>query len=124
VGSNGAANAIGVQDAESLRPLLRDEVGRAVYESGRPIVLLGDAKAFWYAIPSARLRYRSVFDVASTKSFRDAWLGDGVPNDALVIVDPAELGRFARTYRNLPALPEAWRDRREPFVVRAADVPR
>jgi hypothetical protein len=114
---------VGVPDPSVLSVTLPPEVAHAIYETDRPLVLVGDAKAFWYAVPMSRITYRSVFDVRSDKSFKEAWLGDNVPADAIIVVDPNELARFEKTYRNLPAMPEAWRGRNEMFVVRPGEVP-
>ena len=123
--SPGPLNAIGITGRDELRQLIPDDdVARAVYDTDRPIVLLGDAKAFWYAIPSSRLRYRSVFDVGSTSGFRDGWLGADVPPDAAVCVDLIELTRFYRTYQRLPDGYYTWDTRSLGSVIRVDDVPR
>jgi len=74
------------------------------------IVLVGDAKAFWYQIPMSRLGYRTVFDVdaGNGRDVVSAWLGDAgrKPHD-LVIIDSGELGRFARTYWAIPPLSDS-----------------
>jgi hypothetical protein len=122
--SPGPLNALGISGRDELRQLLPDDnVARVVYDTDRPIALLGDAKAFWYAIPSSRLRYRSVFDVGSA-GFRDGWLGAGVPPDAAVCVDLIELTRFYRTYRRLPEGYYTWDTRSLGSVIRVDDVPR
>lgn len=77
----------------------------------RPVYLVGDARAFLYPVSSGRLHYRSVFDVASTRPFREAWLGESPAADAIVVVAPTELERFEKTYRNLPPMPSEWRGR-------------
>jgi hypothetical protein len=84
---------------------------KLLLESNRPVYLVGDARAFLYPVPMSRLRYRGVFDVSSTASFRAAWLGENPPDDAIVVVAPGELARFESTYRNLPPMPDDWRGR-------------
>ena len=64
------------------------------------VCLIGDAKAFFYELPSSRLHYRTVFDVnVDNRDVVDDW-GDGCPNKpgTLVFVDFGELERFHRTY--------------------------
>jgi hypothetical protein len=68
------------------------------------IDLVGDACAFWYQIPMSRLHYKTVFDVDTSKPnqpIEDAWLA-GMPADAVVWPDDAELRRFAGTYYGIP----------------------
>jgi hypothetical protein len=83
-----------------------------------PLALAGDARAFVYAGPMSRLHYRTVFDVdvKPGQSVIDAWV-EGAPADAWVLVDPAELDRFHRTYKGMPALPEEYARRAGPFVL-------
>jgi hypothetical protein len=87
------------------------------------LVLVGDARAFLDARPMSRLRYRTVFDVdaAAASSIIDAWAPRRPANDVLLI-DPNELRRFARTYWGIPPLPREYEGRTEPFLV--ADHPR
>jgi hypothetical protein len=97
------ASAIG---AEDLKPLLPDVAIDVLDRSQRPVALAGDAKAFWYQVPMARLWYRTVFDVdvKSGQSIVDAWCA-GAPADATVIVDPTELRRFSTYYWMIPQYP-------------------
>ena len=69
----------------------------------KPIVLIGDARAFLYPIPTSRLHYRTVFDVdvKPGQSILEAW-ADGFAADAVRIIDDNELARFARTYYGIP----------------------
>jgi hypothetical protein len=102
--------------------LLREDLARAVDESTDPIYLLGDAQAFLVRVDSSRLRYRTVFDVASDKPFLDAWLGVDRPDQAWVWVDPGELRRYSKTYLNLPPIPD-WVDRlRGPTLMRLDQI--
>jgi hypothetical protein len=98
-------DAAGLQSPELLlQAILPRDAYEAVMGSERPVVLIGDAKAFWYPIPTSRLRYRYVFDVPSSgDDLVRAWVSD-VPRDALLVVDPNELRRFTQTYRALPKL--------------------
>jgi hypothetical protein len=101
-------------DALLREVLLPSDAFDAVMGSERPIVLIGDAKAFWYPVPMSRLRYRYVFDVPSVgNDLVQTWVKD-VPRDAVLLVDPAELRRFAATYRALPRLDD--KTAREPQV--------
>lgn len=82
------------------------------------LALVGDAKAFCYQWPMARLRYRTVFDVPPGDDWLAAWLGEPPPDtQAAILVDPAELGRFARTYRALPPVPADVLEHGEPFLL-------
>jgi hypothetical protein len=84
----------------------------------RPVVLVGEAQAFFYQLPMSRLRYRTVFDVpgAPDADWLAAW-GGATPGQT-VIVFPGELRRFTRTYSGVPApsLPELER-MGKPFVL-------
>ena len=75
---------------------------------GQRVVLVGDAKAFFYTIPMSQLSYRTVFDVRGTDhdSLLEQWNGGPIPRDARVIVDPAELKRFHDTYWKIPTVPQ------------------
>ena len=81
------------------------------------LALVGDAKAFCYQRPMSRLRYRTVFDVAGGDDAVTAWLGQRLERTTRVLVDPGELERFARTYRNLPPVPADVLRRREPYLL-------
>ena len=70
------------------------------------VVLVGDARAFMYPIPMSRLRYRTVFDVADGPDLVTAWQGTTpLKTGEWIVIDPAELNRFRRTYFGLPPLP-------------------
>jgi hypothetical protein len=87
------------------------------------LVLIGDARAYWYHRPMSRLRYRTVFDVdtGGTASVIDAWCGRNKGAADVLLVDPLELQRFARTYWHLPPLPAEWSERSEPFILDSRD---
>jgi hypothetical protein len=89
---------------EDYRLILPDALSSEILDSGRPIVLAGDAQAFRYPVPMSRLRYRTVFDVDARpgQSVIDAWIDEDVPDDAVIIVDPESLRRFAQTYWGIP----------------------
>lgn len=119
---------MGMTDPQQLTALaLQDEeLASLITQTDRPIVLVGEAKAYLYAVPADRLIWRSVFDVAShapsapplpADDFVRAWVGD-VPAGAIVIVFPAELRRFADTYRYIPPIPAQWQPMSAPFVYR------
>jgi hypothetical protein len=106
---------IGYEDLSNLavpQPFA-DAIGK-----GGPVALVGDARAFVYTIPMNRLHYRTVFDVDAKpgESVIDAWAA-GAPPDAALLVDPAELSRFNRTYRGIPPLTGEFAGRNEPFVI-------
>jgi hypothetical protein len=81
---------------------------------GQDVVLIGDAKAFFYTTPMSQLHYRTVFDVhAGDGDLMMAWNGGPIPFGARVIVDPPELERFHKTYWEIPEMPE-WMLREAP----------
>jgi hypothetical protein len=96
------AMALGASDLAPLTP----DVSADAMKSGRPLVLVGDARAFWYPIPMTSLRYRTVFDVdvKPGQTLLDAWAGDSKPAGATIVVTPSELERFAKTYWMIPTM--------------------
>ena len=73
--------------------------------TGRDLYLVGDAEAWAYPHPAGRLHYKTVFDVPATPDPLRGWLGDALDDAdprSLVVIDPASLERFERTY-GLPA---------------------
>lgn len=86
------AKALGVED---LNPPEAVNVPAEV-----TLVLIGDAKAFFYTRPMNSLRYRTVFDVSQEddQSIIDAWAGKKLPPGAVELIDPAELNRMAAQY--------------------------
>jgi hypothetical protein len=80
--------------------------GKVVFDTDRPIVFAGDAQIFLYPLPMSRVQYRYVFDVPSTGDDAVKTWVDQPRDGAAVIVNPSELRRFSKTYRNLPPLPE------------------
>ena len=83
------------------------------------LILLGDARAFLYDMPMSRMQYRTVFDVPAGSDESDWMRGfEVVPGKTLVLIDPSELTRFNRTYRNLPPVPRDAMSRSDPFFER------
>jgi hypothetical protein len=83
--------------------------------------LIGDAEGFFYQIPSARLHYRTVFDLpGNATDMYEAWLG--VPEDkanGLLVLSPPEVERLSRTYYRVPGLPSDFaRPREEVQIIR------
>lgn len=74
---------------------------------GTTLVLVGEARAFMYQIPTSQLVYRTVFDVPGGVDFNSAWVGTNPPKDAYYLIDPGELTRFSKTYRLMPVPPPA-----------------
>jgi len=108
----------GVLGTENLAGIYPDDVTQATQDASL-VVLVGDAKAFWYQIPMSRLRYRTVFDVPAGNDAMEAWIGGDAPERATIIVDPTELQRFSRTYWRIPPLSDDMRGPRDqPFVLR------
>ncbi len=111
------SNFIGVLDlAFMVPPELQD-----MKNADKQVYLIGDAGAFLYQIPMSRLHYRSVFDVpADATDAISAWAGESAKHDhnSLLVINPTEVARLHRTYKNIPPpLPE-WKDKDEPFVLR------
>jgi hypothetical protein len=92
-----------------------DSLARRIASAQR-ILLVGDAKAFYYPTPPGGLRYRTVFDVvagdepdvvrvwAKGLEGQDGGKGEDVGGYDLVIVDSGELDRFSKTYWKIPPL--------------------
>lgn len=88
------------------------------------LVLIGDAKAFWYQRPMTRLKYRTVFDVDARAgaSAIDAWRGPGLhPPDEWLLVDAEELRRFEKTYRGIPAPPPELEGKTQAILIRPGE---
>jgi hypothetical protein len=107
-GPSGWAGVLGVAD---LNPELAQSV-----PADATLTLVGDAQAFYYQRPMAKLRYRTVFDVDALPgaSVIDVWRGGGAE---YLLVDPEELRRFHRTYWGIPDLPAGWQDRTAPVLI-------
>lgn len=117
---------VGLESPSLLRSqLYPTAVNAAISQSDKPIILVGDAKAFWFNIPMSRLYYRTVFDVNTKpdQSIVQAWInGAARLPDADVIIDPAELNRFHRTYLGIPMLPPQFQYLRESTVFDLHDL--
>jgi hypothetical protein len=82
---------------------LPDDLADAA-STGASVCLIGDATPFRYPLPSARLHYRTVFDVDPRgRPIEDAW-ADGCPRHPgdLLLLDFNELARFSQTYFAIP----------------------
>lgn len=113
-----SSTSIGLDSPTLLRSIVYPPQVNQAVAAQKPIVLVGDAKAFWFDIPMSRLHYRTVFDVDTSngRSTIAAWMqGTKDLTDANVIVDPGELDRFSRTYVGIP-LPPGIHELREPTV--------
>ena len=86
---------------------------------GRPIVLVGDAGAFFYQVPAGQLHYKAVFNLpADAPSALAAWVDPTLKHPVLV-VNPTEVERLHITYRFVPPLsPDVPGPRDRPFVLR------
>lgn len=94
------ADAIGIENYSLL-----DESFKTADETRGNVCLLGDARAFFYQVPSKRLYYRTVFDVnVDGRSIIEAWT-DGWPANSYVVYSLGELERFHKTYCAIPAPP-------------------
>jgi 4-amino-4-deoxy-L-arabinose transferase-like glycosyltransferase len=92
--------------AQNIKSFLPPEIEQAIDQPDTAIALAGDARAFLYQLPSARLIYRTVFDVDAQRgeTIVNAWLA-GRAGAATIVVDPVELDRFSRTYYGIAPLP-------------------
>lgn len=100
-------------------------------DASAKLVLVGDAQAFWYPLPSSRLYYRTVFDLDTqpNRSLLDAfdplgWRHDG---RTWLLIAPAELERYEKTYQPFPSIPASWKqsadwERGIPFLVRPEHI--
>jgi hypothetical protein len=71
------------------------------------VSLIGDAEGYLYRISSNRLRYRTVFDLpGNAQNMYQAWMGvDKADAKGLIVLNPMEVDRLARTYYKVPNLP-------------------
>jgi hypothetical protein len=113
-----AAPAIGLTDPKPLLSLFFDDATvDLLARTDRHVVLVGDAQALFYPVPSGRLHYRTVFDVPQAATAVEGWT-KGTPPDAIrVIAGEGELRRLARTYHGIPADLGIARPTPGPFVV-------
>ncbi len=92
-GRGGLSAAMGIEDLSwvSIRQVAPDGIPPDV-----TLCLIGDARAFWYPLPMARLRYRTVFDVRNdAPDLVGAWSEPTRPgNKTWLLVDPAELSAW------------------------------
>ncbi|HEV2295907.1 MAG TPA: hypothetical protein VGR35_18820 [Tepidisphaeraceae bacterium] len=109
----------GVLGIEALSEFMIPPIAKDV-RADVTLALAGDAKAFCYQRPMARLRYRTVFDVPPDDDWLAAWVGEPAVSSngqVVILIDPAELRRFSRTYRALPSVPADVLNRPEPFLL-------
>ena len=95
---------------EGLHDLVQPDV-RMLARDTR-IDLVGGVNPFWFELPTARLGYRTVFDVDTSdpsRSIVEDWLaGPSTPqSNRLIVIDVGELARLARTYYGIPQLTDA-----------------
>src|SRR5947207_8847902 len=60
---------LGIDD---FKQFLGEDVADLIAKD-QPITLIGDARAFWYPLPTSKLHYRTVFDVRGTGNVVEAW---------------------------------------------------
>ena len=93
------------QDMKELRQALPPFDSQKI-DPDRKLVFVGNAAIFGYDWAMNQISYRTVFDVPSvSRDLIEAYSKDA-PAGSLLIVDPSELARFTRTYRNLPKMPD------------------
>lgn len=111
-------SALGIERLDVLLP-----VNRQSLPPDATLVLIGEARAFLYPLPTSRLRYRTVFDVQarSGQSILEAWGDLGPIERPIYLIDPLELVRFSRTYHGLPSVPESIGERKEMFMSSSLD---
>lgn len=101
----GRNGAYGLQDYAIF-----DEKLRAKMESAKQIVFVGDGQMFQRQFPMDKIHYRTVFDLnpggtSGGRNIVDTYYGpppQSCPKDALIIADPGEANRLARTYYAVP----------------------
>src|SRR4051812_25507588 len=100
-GSLGLFDLLGVDSIDRTKQSALENL-----RDDQTLVLVGDGNAYLYQRPTARLRYRTVFDVdaQSGESVIEAWAAPRA-SDEVMLVDPGELRRFSKTYWKIPALP-------------------
>ena len=77
---------------------------------GRPIILVGDAGAFFYQVPAGQLHYKAVFNLpADAPSAMAAWV-DPTLKQPVLVVNPTEVERLHTTYRFVPPSRRPCRD--------------
>lgn len=94
LGRSREMSLFGFRDLAQLTAL--DDPSRV---GAREVYLVGDARAFLYPLP--RLHYKVVFNVPAADGAMEAWLGEALataPDNALVVIDSAEVDRLNRTY--------------------------
>jgi Dolichyl-phosphate-mannose-protein mannosyltransferase len=116
-----------IQMADNGQALGNEDLGYLTPEaveglpSNATLILVGEAKAFWYQIPMSHLRYKTVFDADTSdgRGMVDAWAGPGAGRrGAWLLIEPEELKRFARTYPPIPAVPPEIARESKPYVVK------
>jgi hypothetical protein len=117
-GSNNGVLVLGIDDLNWL------SIDRFL-PNGLPgdvtLVLVGDARAFWYSgVPMSRLRYRTVFDVKDDgPDVITAWAGQEANRPATWwVIDPPELHRFSATYLHVREVPEEMWNKGAPYLVK------
>ena len=109
-------NIIAIDRLDGLTP-----VEPAQLPANAHVVLIGDARAFLYSLPSARLHYKTVFDVVVSpgQSVVDAWRAgtESLAPPVIEVIDPSELTRFSRTYQGIAPPPAEVAAHREPYLV-------
>jgi hypothetical protein len=112
---------LGVEDLSQLHPSELEFI-----PPDATLVLVGDARAFWYQRPMKAMRYRTVFDVDTTESTDviETWRGKGSDRSReWLLIDPEELRRFSKTYWAVPAPPENLNDRKQPLLIGPSGQP-
>ena len=97
----GRNGAYGLQDYAIF-----DEKLHAKMESAKEIVFVGDGQMFHRQFPMDKIHYRTVFDLNQAgRNIVDTYYGpppQSCPKDALIIADPGEANRLAKTYFAVP----------------------
>jgi hypothetical protein len=109
----------GLLGAEDLKWIieLRSDINVDKLPADKPIILVGDAEAFFYSgIPMSRLNYRTVFDAPGTDGgdWLEKWTGG---THGTVVVFPGELLRFKKTYDAVPTPAEEKLRNQKPFTL-------
>ena len=112
----GASPIAGVLAVEDFSPLQSPAVSAVPPDA--TLVLIGEARAFWYQRPMKNLRYRTVFDVPPGTDVIESWRGGTAhaPGE-WELINPSELQRFADTYWGIPPMPAELKAHTDSFVV-------
>jgi hypothetical protein len=126
----GAVALLGVEQLDNvMTPPAYDDI-----PDDAVVILVGDATAFRYPVPTERLAYRTVFDVDTSdgSDLVTAWARTEAPpppGPRWLLIDPGELRRFAGLhpmipfgYLHVPPPPPDVMEHGQPYAVPAGEI--